>query len=101
MNSDDIRRYIRHAGALREANAADESGQHVSTDAQFRDWLGEHLVLAFGDLERGDHLLAFRSLLLCREYVGRLGGFAPSPPISDALLALRNAIEDHIQGAKR
>lgn len=68
------------------------------TRARFDAWLCHALFDAWGDLAKGDAVLALRGALMAREYLGRIGGCYPSPAIHDAASALQNAIEDAIGG---
>lgn len=62
-------------------------------------WAAHALWRAFRDIEAGDDLLAFRGLLLAKEYKGHRGGFLNSP-MSDALGTLRNYCEALIKGGE-
>lgn len=61
-------------------------------------WAASALWRAFKDLSdpREGALLAFRGLLLAKEYRGSNGGFLPAH-LSDALMALRNHLETYFR----
>ena len=105
MSPDDIARYKRAMAyrmsavwGLEPATPRVLSYDYPSAKDRYDAWLHDSLYTAFDDLEKGDVLLAFRGLLLARQYVGMCGGFNPGGHSGDAAGALRNEIERVING---
>lgn len=90
----------------------DTVGQYIADDettpdarvTRFRLWIGESLRYAIQELDCGNHVegrkpdirVVLRCLLQVREYVGRVGGFYPSPHIHDTASFLQNAVESKV-----
>jgi hypothetical protein len=85
--------YIRNLARLETFEHDDPTRQ------RFTRWLGESLVWAIREYLAGRPVYAMRGLLQAKEYLGRIGGFYPSPVTHDAAIALQNAIEDDLQKA--
>ncbi len=62
-------------------------------EARYRLWLSASLLAGLRALP-SDPVLALRCSLQAADYVGRMGGFWPTPQLGDAFLVLRNALED-------
>jgi hypothetical protein len=86
--------YLRNLERLQEyTDVTDETRQ------RFTRWLGESLAWAIREHLAGRPVHAMRGLLQAKEYLGRIGGFYPTPVTHDAAIALQNAIEDDLRKA--
>lgn len=60
---------------------------------KWRAWCVESVFAAIEAFEASDPILALRCTLQAADYVGRLGGYWPTPSMGDAFIALRNELE--------
>ncbi len=84
---------IRACGYDGDLDSAGITCHKYDTDSdKWLAWAAHALWRAYKDIEAGDDLLAFRGLLLAKEYKGSRGGFL-NAPMTDAILDLRNHCE--------
>lgn len=86
--------YSRHLLMMLDtAEMKDSVAGNDNPPIRFKRWLFESLLCALADLESGDAVLAFRSILAAREYLGRIGGFYPTPVSHDCAIHVQQEIE--------
>lgn len=99
ITKNDSAHYTRALEQLQEVNGGPCAFVAGEPDKQrFTRWLGESLAWALAEQQAGRYREAMRGLLQAREYLGRIGGFWPSPIAHDAAIALQNELESRLGG---